>query len=86
LSLSAQLAALRECGQHALNRLVAAALAAFTPVWGSLAPREQVRLIQLLIERVDFDGVQGRVAITFHRSGIRALADDLAAAQKEKNA
>jgi site-specific DNA recombinase len=65
---------------------VAAALAAFTPVWGSLAPREQVRLIQLLIERVDFDGVQGRVAITFHRSGIRALADDLAAAQKEKNA
>jgi hypothetical protein len=53
---------------------------------GSLASREQVRLIQLLVEQVDFDGVQGRVSITFHRSGIRALADELAAAQKEKSA
>src|SRR5688572_8622368 len=35
---------------------VAAALSAFDPVWEQLAPREQARVIQLLVERVDYDG------------------------------
>jgi site-specific DNA recombinase len=55
-----------------------------------LAPREQARLVQLLIEKVDFDGANARVAITFYAAGIKTLADELAVAQqpqiKEKRA
>ena len=53
----------------------ARALAAFDPVWETLSPREQGRLLQLLIERVDYDGRDGTISITFHPSGIKALAD-----------
>jgi site-specific DNA recombinase len=62
--------------QHeAVNRDdVAAALAAFDPVWGELSPKEQARVIQLLVERVGYDGKNGTVSITFHRTGIKALA------------
>jgi site-specific DNA recombinase len=59
-------------------------------VWDSLAPREQARLVQLLIEKVEYDGVNGRVAITFYPAGIRTLADELMDEQqmqrKEKRA
>lgn len=51
------------------------ALAAFDPVWASLSLREQSRLLQLLIERIDYDGRDGTISITFHPSGIKALAD-----------
>jgi site-specific DNA recombinase len=53
----------------------ARALAAFDPVWETLSPREQARLLQLLIERVDYDGRDGTISITFHPSGIKALVD-----------
>jgi site-specific DNA recombinase len=52
---------------------VDAALAAFTPLWDTLSPREQARVLQLLIQRVDFDGANGKVAVTFHANGIRTL-------------
>jgi site-specific DNA recombinase len=65
---------------------VAEALAAFEPVWETLTPQEQARLIHLLVECVDYDGSQKQVSITFHPTGIRALADELAARQKEKSA
>jgi site-specific DNA recombinase len=69
---------------------VALALTQFGPVWESLVPREQARLVQLLIEKVEFDGVNGRVAITFYPAGIKTLADELMAQQhmqmKEKRA
>lgn len=54
---------------------VARALAEFDPVWESLSPREQARLLQLLIERIDYDGTDGTIAITFHASGIKALGN-----------
>ena len=50
-------------------------LALFTPVWDSLSPREQVRVMQLLVERVDYDGEKGTVSVTFHPAGIRSLGD-----------
>jgi site-specific DNA recombinase len=53
----------------------ARALAAFDPVWETLSPREQARLLQLLIERVDYDGRDDTISITFQLSGIKALAD-----------
>jgi site-specific DNA recombinase len=57
------------------------ALAVFDEVWGCLLPREQERVIGLLVERVDFDGQRQTVAITFRPTAIRTLAAEVAAAQ-----
>lgn len=57
---------------------VSDALERFEPLWNSLTPREQVRVVNLLVERVDFDGVRGKVAVTFHPNGIRELQQELA--------
>jgi site-specific DNA recombinase len=65
------------------EREVAKAMSVFDPVWDSLAPREQARVVQLLVERVDYDGTNGKVTITFHPSGIRTLADELASQNTE---
>jgi len=54
---------------------LAAALEQFAPVWDSLTLAEQARAIELLVERVAYDGAAGRVSLTFRPSGIRALAD-----------
>ena len=62
------------------------ALAAFDPVWASLTPLEQGRLIGLLVQQVSYDGATGKVAITFHPTSIRALADELAQRQQEMSA
>ncbi|UCF41677.1 MAG: zinc ribbon domain-containing protein, partial [Gemmatimonadota bacterium] len=51
----------------------ARALSVFDPVWDSLCVREQIRVIQLLVERVDYDGDRGTVSVTFHPAGIDAL-------------
>jgi site-specific DNA recombinase len=56
------------------EREVEAALASFEPVWAALSPREQARVVRLLVERVDYDGAS--VSITFRHSGLRALADE----------
>ena len=59
------------------EREVANAMAVFDPVWETLTPREQVRVVQLLVSRVDYNGATGKVAITFRPSGIKTLADQL---------
>jgi site-specific DNA recombinase len=61
-------------------------LSCFERVWQALAPAEQARVVHLLVERVDYDGARGKVAITFQPPGIKALADELARHGKEKNA
>ncbi len=53
---------------------VAIALGQFDPVRDALVPREQANLLQLLIERLDYDGVAKEVAITFRPVGISSLA------------
>jgi site-specific DNA recombinase len=55
------------------ERDVAGALAVFDPVWESLSPREQTRIIRMLVERVTYDGRDGKVTITFRSPGIKAL-------------
>ena len=55
---------------------VSQALAEFDPVWESLTPYEQGRLLHLLIERIDYDGQDDVISITFHASGIKALAHE----------
>ncbi|MGN6546567.1 MAG: recombinase family protein [Aureliella sp.] len=57
---------------------VARALRAFAPLWASLTPREKTRVIQLLVARVDYNGETGKVAVTFHASGIKSLAGEAA--------
>ena len=55
---------------------VDSALEAFTPFWDALSPREQARVLQLLIQRVDYDGANGKIAVTFHANGIRTLGQN----------
>ncbi len=55
---------------------VAAAFTDFDNVWKALSPREQGRLIRLLISRVEFDAADSSIEISFHPSGIKTLATD----------
>jgi site-specific DNA recombinase len=52
-----------------------AAMTLFDPVWDALSPREQARVFQLLIRRVEYDGEKGAVSITFRPDGIKSLAN-----------
>ena len=63
-----------------------ATLALFDPVWQALTPAEQVRVVHLLVERVDYDGAKGKVSIAFHAAGIRTLAEELANERKGRSA
>ena len=56
---------------------VAKALALFDPVWETLSPREQVRIVRLLVQRVEYDGEESTVSVTFHPAGIKTLAEEL---------
>jgi site-specific DNA recombinase len=58
------------------EREVEAALSVFDPVWDTLSPREQGRILRLLVERVDYDGKKGTVAVTFRPNGIKTLAGE----------
>jgi site-specific DNA recombinase len=57
---------------------VARALTVFDPLWETLAPREQTRVIRLLVQRVDYDGEKGTVSVTFHPAGIKMLSREIA--------
>jgi site-specific DNA recombinase len=43
-------------------------------VWDRLTTPEQARIVQLLVERIDYDGAAGMVSITFRQAGVRMLA------------
>jgi site-specific DNA recombinase len=62
---------------------VAKALSLFDPVWDVLFPAEQERIICLLIDRIDYDGNAGKMAIQFAPTGIRGLAGEIDDAQGE---
>lgn len=51
-----------------------AALADFAAVWGELFPREQARVLQLLLEEICYHAEKGTLDLTFRPSGIRDLA------------
>ena len=54
----------------------AQALEQFDPVWDALVPRERASVLQLLIERVDYDGQGGELAINFRPTGLASLGAD----------
>ena len=45
----------------------------FDSLWASLTPREQARLLKLLISKVEYDGLAGTVSVTFRPTSIRSL-------------
>lgn len=49
------------------------AVEAFDPVWNSLPPTQQAKLIHLLVDRIEYDGKSESVSISFHPTGIRGL-------------
>jgi DNA invertase Pin-like site-specific DNA recombinase len=59
------------------EREVRGALIDFDPLWDELFPAEQTRIVQLLVERVDF-GDDG-LAIRLRTDGLRSIVDDLRA-------
>lgn len=65
------------------EREVTATLADFDALWDCLAPREQARVIELLVERVAYDGNGGNISITFRPAGIKTLAGELAKRKEE---
>lgn len=58
-------------------------LSVFDPVWESLSPREQSRIIKLLVERVKYDGRDGKVTVTFRSPGVKALCNEAYIRDKE---
>jgi site-specific DNA recombinase len=62
---------------------VAAALDDFDALWECLAPREQARVIELLVEQISYDGDGGNISITFRPTGIKVLAGELAKRKEE---
>jgi site-specific DNA recombinase len=53
-------------------------LAEFHHTWEALAPRDQARVIELLIERIDYRGQDGQISLTFRPSGIQTLTQETA--------
>jgi site-specific DNA recombinase len=58
------------------DQQITTVLAGFDNLWQTLPPKEQVRLVRLLIERVSFDGPGGNVTITFHPTGLKSLTEN----------
>ena len=52
---------------------VAAALTQFDGFWAALTPAEQTRVVELLIERVDYDASTGHIVVSFNPTSILAF-------------
>jgi hypothetical protein len=53
------------------------ALENFVALWSGLTPERQARVLRQLIERVDYDGAAGKLAITLRSVGTSAIASEL---------
>ena len=53
------------------------ALSLWDDVWAALTLKEQARVAALLLERVAYDGANGKVALTFRPDGVKALAEEV---------
>ena len=73
VEIDAKLCELR--GERVDEADVAAAFADFENVWTALSPREQVRLVNLLVHRVEFDAADSSIEVSFYPSGIKSLAN-----------
>jgi site-specific DNA recombinase len=55
--------------------VVQLALQEFDPVWNALSPREQERVLKLLVQRVDYNGETGQIDITFAPDGFEIFLE-----------
>ena len=53
-------------------------LSSFDQLWDCLHPKEQSRIIELLVEQVTYDGDAGRLSITYQPTGFRTLTTEFA--------
>lgn len=53
---------------------VDAAFARFDELWSALTPREQAKIVSLLIARIEFDADDSSITLQFHPAAIKSLA------------
>ena len=53
---------------------IKAAFSDFDTLWRSVSQREQGKLMEVLVERVEYDPHDVAISVSFHRSGIKTLA------------
>ena len=53
------------------------ALSLWDGVWDALLPKEQARVLELLLERVAFDGAAGTATLAFRPTGIKGLSQEV---------
>lgn len=58
-------------------------LSLFDQMWDLLGIMEQARILRLLLERVDYDGVKGEMALSFFDVGVARLAREIADADEQ---
>jgi site-specific DNA recombinase len=49
------------------------ALREFSSVWGELTSSEQAKILHTLLEKVEFDGHDGTVSVSFRSRGLKLL-------------
>jgi site-specific DNA recombinase len=54
---------------------IESAVLSFDPIWEAMTLRDQIRLINMIVKRVDYDGESGRVTITFHPLGGKSQSE-----------
>lgn len=64
-----------------MREQIVAALDLFVPVWDALSVTEQTRILRLLIERIEYDGVGQALEIRFHALGVKLLAREASEAR-----
>ena len=43
-------------------------------LWKSVSQREQLKLMEVLVERVEYDPHEVAISVSYHRAGIKTLA------------
>jgi site-specific DNA recombinase len=72
---AATLAKTRDADRAIVDAEVAAALADFDGLWAALSPHERTRVLDLVIDRVEYDHADSSIDVVFHPNGLHALAD-----------
>ena len=60
-------------------------LSAFRAMAESLTAQEQARMVQLVVQRVDYDGSRNKVSTTFQPAGLKTLVEELTGRRRERN-
>jgi site-specific DNA recombinase len=67
------------------NDKIQRAQAHLASAWDNLPPEEQVRLLRLMIKRIDYDGVKGQAILNYQAAGLIALVEAWSDKPKEQS-